>query len=142
MSRLFVSLQSEPQALHFPEESTDNIVKDILCNGRKFTDAGCGHFTGCYDWLRSAPNTVIGVRYIPFENTTFLLNEVTPGSRIELDSHGGLLIFFGDNVAFVESLSDDQDFEESRVLKSTDGGYALLFGCSGLAEGEENILLR
>jgi len=65
---LLVVLASEPK-LAFARECP---AGSFRMGGRDYRDQGYGDWTGFYHWLRSAPDTVIGVRYWPFENTRFL----------------------------------------------------------------------
>jgi hypothetical protein len=105
----------------------------VVLQGRAYADCGLGESTGFYDWLRNAQGEVVGVRYWPFELTSFVLDEcrerdyavVHPGRCVEI-------YFFGSDQAD-DLRSADQAFLISAVLREPDGRYALLFGTEDLA---------
>jgi len=135
MNRLFIHLSKTPNGVCYSEQPSR-----ISVGGQEFRDAGLGHWTGFYDWLRVAPGKIVGVRYWPFEGEKFLLTTLKPGPSLSIDPVGGLLVFFGDEKKYEEKLSDDQAFEEISLFKSANGDYGILLGCSGLSENERRSL--
>src|SRR5947207_1211833 len=126
MNKLFVSIRSSPQVVR-----ASGNVTEITCEGQKFEDSGLGDWTGFYDWLRNESGLIIGVRFWPFETAKPFLRAQESGSNISVE-RGALLVFFGSSRNFVNEISDDQDFEAARVLKSRSGTYGLLLGSSAL----------
>src|SRR5947208_10883942 len=111
LTTLLVDLAERPRFTYFERRPSETALSAL-----GFVDLLLGDWTGFYDWLRTDGGAIVGVRYWPFEKTEFLLRTVARRSGIVEDTRGALLVFFGGEREFNEELSDDQAFEESRVL--------------------------
>jgi hypothetical protein len=95
-----------------------------------------GNWTGFYDWLRSDADSVVGIRYWPFEEATTLISRIDLRS-VKNDSTGALTFFFTSQHQFDEQISSDQAFEESRILVGyKEQDIAFVFGGSDLTRQE------
>jgi len=105
---------------------------------RDYRDQGYGDWTGFYDWLRSAPDSVIGVRYWPFDNTRFLADLVGSLPYVKVPEDGSCLeIYFSGRGRVEARASDDQSFGSNRVFYSEEGGcWAISFDTTGLSATE------
>src|SRR5262245_45344645 len=101
-----------------------------------FKESPFGHWTGFYDWLRSDRNSVVGIRYWPFDEASTLISRLAlPAAK--KDAAGALFFFFTYQHQFNEEISGDQAFEESRLLiGSNEEEIAFVFGCSDLTNQE------
>jgi len=136
MSWILVNLSEKPISRFFPDRPTE-----ISGGESRFIDAGLGDWTGFYDWLRNSQSEIIGVRFCPFEQAQFLCELPALGQWVKITPQRALMVFFGSECDYREDLSDDQAFEEARILKSTAGRYALLLGCSDLENNELRVLV-
>ena len=85
-----------------------------------FRDTGSGDWLGFYDWLRAGTGEVVGVRLWVDEpdgpiRAAAACCEVTANENLF-----PLVIQLGAARAFVDDLSDDQDFGANRLLASFD----------------------
>lgn len=111
--------------------------------GRDYRDQGYGDWTGFDDWLRSAADTVIGVRYWPFENTRFLADVVGSLPYVKVPEDGSCLeIYFSARGRVEARASDDQSFGSNRIFCSEEGGWAISFDTTGLSDTEFLSLAR
>jgi hypothetical protein len=103
-------------------------------------DSGLGSWTGFYDWLRRSEDSIVGLRYWPFEQAAALLQATqTPGAAKTPD--GALLFQFDADPNYDETISADQAFEESRLLVDSETDeLTFVFGCSDLTRGERASL--
>jgi hypothetical protein len=96
-----------------------------------YEDQGFGDFTGFYDWLRNTKGRVIGVRYLPADELQFLCNSVAQLPYVVVDSQiKSIELYFSDDRSIDESASNDQEFGDNRLFKSTSGTFALSFNAS------------
>ncbi|HKP03478.1 MAG TPA: hypothetical protein VJU77_08980 [Chthoniobacterales bacterium] len=136
MSSILVNLAESPRFTYFESRPSETVLSEL-----GLVDSKLGDWTGFYDWLRTDTGAIVGVRYWPFEKTEFLVRPAVASSDIVVDPRGALLVFFGREEHFDDKLSDDQAFEESRVLLFS-GRHILLFGCSDLSAEERTQLSR
>ncbi len=135
-----VVLDRLPEVLIIPKEAS---AFDIL--GDHFEDVGLGVLNGFYDFLRSSGGAIIGIRYLPYPDAEFVLNEVSQGAGLRVAneaSEGILLIFWGGDQTFDPSMSADQYFGDNTVYRSKNTGrLALSFGIDTLTAAERASFL-
>jgi hypothetical protein len=95
-----------------------------------------------YDWLRSADDQIIGVRYWPFEDkndtefiSTFFSDVAAVCDQVIVDD-GAIEIFFSEARAYDGDRSCDQAFGVADIYYSADREYALILGTDWLHETE------
>ena len=135
---LLVALASGPK-LAFARECP---AASFRMGGRDYRDQGYGDWTGFYDWLRSAPDSVIGVRYWPFENTRFLADVVCSLPYVKVPEDGSCLEIYFSRGRVQARASDDQSFGSNRIFCSEEGGWAISFDTTGLSATEVLSLAR
>jgi len=135
-----VVLDPLPKVLVIPKEAS---AFDILVD--HFEDVGLGVLNGFYDFLRSGGGAIVGIRYLPYPDAEFVLNEVPQGGGLRVaneGSEGMLLIFWGDDQTFDPSTSADQYFGDNTVYRSKyTGKLALSFGVDTLTATERASFL-
>jgi hypothetical protein len=135
-----VVLDRSPQMVVVPKEASGFDI-----SGDHFDDVGLGVLNGFYDFLRSGSGAIIGVRYLPYPDAEFVLNEVPLGDGLRVaneGSEGVLLIFWGDDQTFDPSTSSDQYFGDNTVYRSKrTGRLALSFGIDTLTAAERASFL-
>lgn len=130
---LLVALASAPK-LAFARECPASAFR---MGGQDYRDQGYGDWTGFYDWLRSSPDTVIGVRYWPFDNTRFLADLVSSLPYVKIPQDSSCLEIYFSNGRIEASASDDQSFGSNRIFYSEEGGcWAISFDTAGLSASE------
>lgn len=119
---VIVSSQSAPKI----QGVTEPIGSTLELDGEWFLDSGKGDWLGFYDWLRPVPGQVVGVR-IWLDGRLPRFSDLKKCRGVELIKVSSeLLIFFGHDKKFDESLSCDQDFGSNQLLFSN-GRFALTF---------------
>ncbi len=94
----------------------------------RFDDEGFGDLTGFYDWLRNAEGLVIGVRYLPADELNFLLEELSELPYAEVDWRiRSVEFYFSRDRSVDASISNDQEFGDNRLLRSSSGTIAISF---------------
>lgn len=131
MNRLLIQCSTKSLSWKFIRDSDLKLERGLQ-------ESGFGSFTGFYDWLRTGPNYVVGLRFWPFEDSARVLTQVSLpiGSVRNLDK--SYLFFWKTPVSFDEQISGDQEIEEARLLIHTGqhDGFSLVFGCSSLSKEE------
>lgn len=98
----------------------------LAIGNEEFRDAGQGDWLGFYDWLRTKAGEVIGVR-LWVDDVNAQIRALHPCAGVVAgETCFPLLIYFGEERAFEEQLSDDQDFGSNRLLVGP-GKFALTF---------------
>jgi hypothetical protein len=110
-------------------------VGSFTGNGKYYGPLGFGHSTGFYDWLRDSTSNLVGVRYWPFEDTQFLLQEVAHLRYVKVAA-GRLEIYFHSSDQIDQENSADQDFLYCELFRSDERCYAIAFGLENLNESE------
>ena len=102
------------------------IYKDV-----RYEDQGFGDLTGFYDWLRNPEGEVIGVRYLPADELDFICDALAhlPYAKVDRKSKS-IELYFSTDTTIVESISNDQDFGDNSLFKSSTETYALSFNAS------------
>lgn len=111
--------------------------KSILIEGNEYMEIPIGYFNGFYDWLRNASGYIIGVRYFPFEDSSFLLDELGELEYLRTDKNkDSINICFLDETHCLidEEASNDQDFSENRIFKSSEGKFLFIFDITRIKE--------
>nr|WP_315495287.1 hypothetical protein [uncultured Rhodoferax sp.] len=102
----------------------DSIGTQLHLDGEVFLDSSKGGWLGFYDWLRPAPGQITGVR---IWLDTKLPRPLFKCQGVELiETNQELLIFFGQDRQFDESLSSDQEFISNQLFLSA-GRFVLTF---------------
>jgi hypothetical protein len=108
-----------------------------------FTATASTDSNGFYDFLRSAENRIVGVRFMPFVEHVNLLDATRTSPRLRIigtSPHRALELFWTNDTSFDRSLSDDQLLDWNFVLKSASGKDAVTFDFSGLSLAEQEDL--
>ena len=117
--------------------------KDALeLEGELYCDAGCGEWTGFYDWLRGSRQALIGVRYWPDDDSSFLLPLLRslPYAYVPTSGHYAEL-YFSRTRRFDDRQSADQAFRYNKVFRSEGGTYLIAFEDSKLTIRQVGRLL-
>lgn len=102
--------------------------KTFVYDNTCYEDQGFGDFTGFYDWLRNYQGHIIGVRYLPADELTFLFRAVAHLPYVAVNwQTKAIALYFSQDRSIDESVSNDQDFGDNRVLKSAQGRFAISF---------------
>jgi hypothetical protein len=108
---------------------------------RSYRDQGFGDWTGFYDWLREPSDKVVGVRYLPFDKTRFLVDLLCSLPYVTAPKDRSYVeVYFVKNPRPDSMRSDDQAFGSNKVFYSEEGGWLLSFDTTGLSESELNSL--
>ena len=86
---------------------------------RGFEEPDPDQSNGFYDYLRTDPDTIVGVRWSPFPQAEFVLDKVPNSKFLKIVPSGmlrSLRIWFQEPVGFDESISDDQLFWYNRIF--------------------------
>ena len=94
-----------------------------------------------YDWLRSEPGSIVGVRFLLREGCDDLQATLQGLPYVRPDTHGWLELYFSSTRQYKPEISGDQDFCLNGVLISEAGEYALYFG-SGFPSEEDLESIR
>lgn len=97
-----------------------------------------GDWTGFYDWLRDSRRRVIGLRYRPFEEVHFILNEIEPGGSVRV-TEATVECLFDEGARIDASQSGDQAFQYVGLFESSEGHYALLVDTEELTDKKEEL---
>ncbi len=130
MNRDFLFIVLDPKIRVFISSDLSEDEKTVLYDSNEFKEIPIGHCNGFYDWLRNFSGHIIGVRYFPFEDSNFLLNEVIHLNYSKIDKvKGNMDIYFVDaeHCLIDEDISDDQKFGDNRIFKSSEGKLLLTF---------------
>lgn len=104
--------------------------------GREFADVsddwGDSFFLGFYDWLRTADETVVGIRLTLHDGRESLRELLPAWPYVSWLAPSIVEIMFSDADGDIAD-SVDQEFSESRCLRSADGEVALVFDASQLS---------
>ncbi len=121
---------------------TDQEPNEVIClNSVDYVDEGSGTWTGFYDWLRTDHNTIIGVRFWPFPELAAILDGLSNTPYVIVAEHN-FEIYFTQRTEHETSKSNDQEFIYSRVYRSSDGSWAVVFGLYELSTTEMESVTR
>lgn len=97
-----------------------------------------GDWTGFYDWLRNPAGQVVGVRYCPFDETRFLIEDLRNFEYIDVPAGGLCLeIHFWRGEHVDRRKSDDQDFGLNKIFRaSSTSGWLISFDTTALSISE------
>jgi hypothetical protein len=130
---LFIVLESEIKV--FINSNLSEKERTLSYDNIEFKEIPIGHFNGFYDWLRDFTGRIIGVRYFPFEDSNFLLNELVELNYSKIDKDSVDIYFVDEEHRLInEDISDDQKFGENRIFKSATGKYFLTFDITEMKE--------
>lgn len=115
-------------------------VGRLRIGDRDYVDSGFGDWTGFYDWLRDFNGRIVGVRYWPFEETTFLIDLLCNRGYIVPGEKSYLEIYFTKNRKVDRRKSDDQDFGSNKIFSSEQGTWLMSFDTQGLSVSEMESL--
>jgi len=132
--RLFVAF--EKRAILF----LSNRSAKVKVDSTEYLQVTDYDWTGFFDWLRSASEEVIGVRYCPDEEFRFVFKAVRDIPNVLVTDNWAVEVYFGNDHQFESLNSCDQDFGENEVYRSRDGKVAIAFGTSHLDEAERKTL--
>jgi len=110
----------------------------VQIGDRAYRDQGYGDWTGFYDWLRTSPEKIVGVRYWPFHNTRFLVADLSVRQYVLAQQDKACLeVYFSPTDQRIDLMaSDDQAFGSNRVFCSQADGWAISFDTTGLSTSE------
>lgn len=118
----------------------DTIVIDQVKFSKDKDSIDLNGFIGFFDWLRSEPSNIIGVRTCYFEHTPyFKLVERFPYIKTSFENRCMELLF--ENSIYRPELCDDQDSTNNYVFRSNSNNELLFtFSLDGLTESELSLL--
>ena len=121
---LFFSFEDRLKIYLIPEPTnTLNIGDEAF----ERTEGWDGH--GFYDWLRTADGTVVGLRYDPAGDYSYVYDKVKLFDYVEIQSTNGenlwFLVFLGKDRIFDDARSADQLFFGDYFYRSTSGIFGL-----------------
>jgi hypothetical protein len=124
---LIVELDKSMPLLSFSQISIDEILEQKLFSAKEIFEGDV--FSGFYDWLRDKPNSVIGIRFKPFEISSDLAEFISLKSYCTIDmERSEIIIFFSGKRDWVEILSDDAAFGNNAIFVSENGNVCISFG--------------
>jgi hypothetical protein len=132
--RLFVAFDKQPILF------LSNRSAKVKVDSTEYLQVTDYDWTGFFDWLRSASEEVIGVRYCPFEEFRFVFKAAREVPNVLVTGNSAVEVYFGENRQVDPSNSCDQDFGENEVYRSRDGKVAIAFGTSHLNEAQRKCL--
>lgn len=136
MKDCIVILLSEAISFMFLDESSDSFSNERgdIFKARFDTDNN-----GFFDWLRTKPNEIIGVRWTAYDDNDFryVIDALPKLSNIEFDASGSLCIYFGEERAFDDAISCSQDFGENNFYVGNSGTCAMSFSTLGIESLKE-----
>ena len=108
---------------------------------KRYRDKGYGELTGFYDWLRDSSGKLLGVRYWPFEETSFLSDVLSEfPSVVVAKDRSYLEVYFSSDRRVDRQRSDDQDLGANKVFSTEQGEWAISFDTTALSPSEmENV---
>ena len=136
---MLVALRSGPAIAFAPECPASS----FQMGDREYRDKGFGDWTGFYDWLRSGAESIVGVRYWPFQETRFVVDDLSGYQYVKVPEDKSCLeIYFSADGGVDRRASDDQAFGSNRVFYSEAGGWALSFDTIDLSLRALQSILR
>ncbi len=112
-------------------------IDSLNIAGVTFHDFGVGSLMGFHDWLRESSSSprVLGLRFTPTDPE--LLKRIKALERPYLRRNGECIeIFFTKDTVYNPTISDDQSFQYSKLMRSSNGDLALIVDMTSLASNE------
>jgi hypothetical protein len=126
MELILVELSSPLKVRTMPEENLE-----VFADSQGFKEPDADQSNGFYDFMRSDPDTIVGVRWSPFPQAEFVLNRVPDSPLLTIVPNGmlkSLRIWLRGPVEFDDTISDDQLFWNNRIfLKESTGEVMITF---------------
>jgi hypothetical protein len=107
-----------------------NIEKIMEAN--RFQEPTGDESNGFYDYMRTNADTIVGLRWSPFPEATFVLDKVPQSDFLTTAANGrltSLRVWFSGLRSFDDSISDDQLFSYNRIyVNPQTAGVIITFG--------------
>jgi len=124
MELCVVELGSLPMVSILDESEAERYAKS-----RGYEEPDPDQSNGFYDYLRTDPDTIVGIRWSPFPQAEFVLEKVPDSKLLKIVPNGILLslrVWFQEPMNFDESISDDQLFWHNRIFLNASGDKAII----------------
>src|SRR5271170_7079228 len=99
-------------------EIVDEVKLQLMLKAKRFQEPTGNESNGFYDYMRKNAKTIVGLRWSPFPEATFVLDKVPQSDFLTMELNGRLIslrIWFYGLQSFDESISDDQLFSYNRI---------------------------